>query len=271
MSDGLGEEHTPLSGHRTRRVELPAEDAPTQALRSPPTPSQPPRAWLRCGAAQFPIAEGGVFQIGRAQSCDMVLSHDSVSRVHALIRQEGEELVLEDQSSYGTVVNEERVKTCPLHPGDVIVMGPYEITLYASLSRVLEATSSARDAGTRPLLAKRGDEALGGRLDQTSLVEVLQHLEFNGKTGTLCVQADEEQGLIVTSNGRPVAAEAGELRSAEAVYCLLGQTQGHFSFSSRVEPSEATLGEVTFSVLLMEFSRRMDEQQAGVSSGDPPD
>lgn len=63
-------------------------------------------------------------QIGRGTSCDVVLADLAVSRRHARIRWQDEELVLEDLgSSGGTYVNGERVQRCSLRPGDVVRFG----------------------------------------------------------------------------------------------------------------------------------------------------
>ena len=63
-------------------------------------------------------------QIGRGTSCDVVLADLAVSRLHARIRWQDEELVLEDLgSSGGTYVNGERVQRRSLRPGDVVRFG----------------------------------------------------------------------------------------------------------------------------------------------------
>jgi ABC transport system ATP-binding/permease protein len=71
--------------------------------------------------------------IGRAQSCDVPLSHPAVSLLHARITGAGNARALEDLgSTNGTFVNGLRLRPGELHPlqrGDVIRIGPIKLTL----------------------------------------------------------------------------------------------------------------------------------------------
>lgn len=78
------------------------------------------------------------FVIGREPSCDLVLSHSSVSRIHAVIYKTEQGLFLEDQeSSYGTLVNHRPVKSltaATLNPSSEIKLGaqPIRISLLSA-------------------------------------------------------------------------------------------------------------------------------------------
>jgi ABC-type multidrug transport system ATPase subunit/pSer/pThr/pTyr-binding forkhead associated (FHA) protein len=62
--------------------------------------------------------------LGRSQRCDVVVEGPTVSRQHCLIRQEGKQTVLIDQSQNGVFVNEQRVsRQVLLHDGDIIKIG----------------------------------------------------------------------------------------------------------------------------------------------------
>lgn len=64
------------------------------------------------------------FVIGRSSECNLMLPHSYISRSHARITWEGEELVLEDlHSSHGTFVNREQVTRRSLTPNDTIQFG----------------------------------------------------------------------------------------------------------------------------------------------------
>jgi pSer/pThr/pTyr-binding forkhead associated (FHA) protein len=72
---------------------------------------------------------GGVIQIGRAPSCEIVLDDRNVSRRHAEIRRRGPVVVLIDlDSTNGTIVNGRRVREHPLADGDRITMGNSRLT-----------------------------------------------------------------------------------------------------------------------------------------------
>jgi serine phosphatase RsbU (regulator of sigma subunit) len=64
-------------------------------------------------------------RFGREPSCDVLLADLTVSRRHARVFWSGQDLVIEDLgSSGGTFVNSERVQRAPLHPGDLVRLGP---------------------------------------------------------------------------------------------------------------------------------------------------
>jgi hypothetical protein len=73
--------------------------------------------------------EGAVVQIGRAPACDIVLDDRNVSRRHAEIRRRGPVVVLIDlDSTNGTIVNGRRVREHPLADGDRITLGNSRLT-----------------------------------------------------------------------------------------------------------------------------------------------
>ena len=64
-------------------------------------------------------------RVGRDPTCDIVVSEATVSRRHARLFWEGQELVVEDLgSSGGTFLNGTRVERATVKPGDVIRFGP---------------------------------------------------------------------------------------------------------------------------------------------------
>ena len=67
---------------------------------------------------------GGPVAIGR-QDGDLVLEDPEVSRRHAVLRREGESIVVEDlDSTNGTFVNGERIRSpIPIGPGDLVRVG----------------------------------------------------------------------------------------------------------------------------------------------------
>jgi hypothetical protein len=71
---------------------------------------------------EFPVKDR--MRIGRLDTCEIVISHDDVSREHATLRREGERWVVQDLGSRnGTAVNGERRTKAPLQDGDQISLG----------------------------------------------------------------------------------------------------------------------------------------------------
>jgi pSer/pThr/pTyr-binding forkhead associated (FHA) protein len=79
---------------------------------------------------EFPLEEGTVCGVGRANDSDMVLVEDMVSRNHARIMVIDDVPILEDLgSTNGSFVNGERVKKVELKDGDRILFGTSIIRL----------------------------------------------------------------------------------------------------------------------------------------------
>ncbi|HUO85340.1 MAG TPA: FHA domain-containing serine/threonine-protein kinase [Thermoanaerobaculia bacterium] len=99
-------------------------------LREVPAQSSTPveQRWqlvsVRDEAEESHEIKGENVMIGRDRSCGIVLSHPAVSRRHARITHSGTTVVLEDlKSANGTYVNNARIDTANLKPGDVVRFG----------------------------------------------------------------------------------------------------------------------------------------------------
>lgn len=68
--------------------------------------------------------------VGRHEDCDVVLSDPSVSRRHARLVFRDESWILVDlESTNGTLVNGERVTRCALRPGDRLMLGNEQLKI----------------------------------------------------------------------------------------------------------------------------------------------
>ena len=76
----------------------------------------------------LPVDTHQEIRIGRDPRCTITLSHPSVSRLQAVIRHNGEDLILEDVNSLnGVYVNGERVERHRLHQNDIIQISGYTL------------------------------------------------------------------------------------------------------------------------------------------------
>lgn len=244
-----------------RREDVEEELAKMEVLKPPvanlelnPGDTQRALAWLCCDPfSPVPVGTKPLLTLGRGADCDMILPHESVSRVHAVVRCTGKEMVIEDRSTYGTYVNGERARSRAIAPGDTLRLGPYEIAVRPQPGRAVNEDE------TKPLRTFETSEAMQGRLEKVSLAEVLQQIEFNEKTGTLRVWNDDLQGQLTVYQGKPIWAELGDLRDDEAVHGMLKLGRGNFGFMAKVEPGEQSM-HGTLTALLLEASRRQDEK-----------
>ena len=102
------------------------------------------------GVFDFYLPFGSV-TIGRSDHADIWLPHDTVSRVHATISLDNGEHVLEDaNSNYGTMVNNRRVESHVLRHGDSI-----QISLYVLQFRTHQALPGASAAAAKAKLLLR--------------------------------------------------------------------------------------------------------------------
>ena len=257
-------------GTKTKPIRVP------ESLRDPKvTPMARPRepvpesgapakvvGWLWCDPLPpFPLGSGPVVKIGRAETCDIVLPHPSVSRVHAVVFVSGEKLILEDRSTHGTYVNGSRVSTGPATAGDNIVIGPYEIKVCAAEGPL--APPRASDADTRSLDLSQASTveelAMAGRLEMQPLAEVLQALEFNHRSGTLIVEHKELSGELVVIDGQPVRASLGPLLGETAVHAMLSFKKGAYAFKTAIKASDRNISR-KLTAILLDATRNQDEE-----------
>ena len=87
--------------------------------------------------------KGDVLSIGRSRFSDVSLGHRKVSRLHAQIHREGDEIRIVDLSSgNGTLLNGRKIAEETLIAGDRIGIGPFElIVLNADLEPADGATA----------------------------------------------------------------------------------------------------------------------------------
>ena len=111
---------------------------------------------------EFPLPPNSEIIVGRSSDLDMVLVEDMVSRKHAKISVDTEQVTIQDLgSTNGTFVNGERVKRATLNDGDRVLIGTSIIKLVTS--------DAARLAAAVRLVAKdgraRGEDRHGSRQD----------------------------------------------------------------------------------------------------------
>jgi DNA-binding NtrC family response regulator len=89
-----------------------------------------------------------VVHLGKSRQCDIVLPDESVSRVHAEIRRQGDAYrVLDQQSTNGMFIGGVRVTDGFLKPGDVLALGKVQIRFMPRDARVELLPSTAENFG----------------------------------------------------------------------------------------------------------------------------
>lgn len=81
--------------------------------------------------------------IGRSSNSDIQIEGPTISRIHCIIRNSGQVKIIEDKSTNGTYVNDQRIsRPTPLREGDQIKVGTH---IFLWTSRGLKKETSGRD------------------------------------------------------------------------------------------------------------------------------
>jgi Domain of unknown function (DUF4388)/FHA domain len=213
-----------------------------------------------------PLEAGRPFVIGRQPGLELVLPEDLVSRRHARLSLEGDDLVIEDLgSTNGTYVNGVRMTRARIAEGDRILIGGSLIKLVAR-----EAAPAATAAEVRASLERaavtaepKRASAMQGRLEEVPLPDLLQLFGTARKTGVLTIQRDVHAAEIHFDKGRVVACAIDgrdDLTPEKSFYRLLGWSSGHFELrpAGGAPEGQRPISE-SIEGLLMEGMRQLDE------------
>lgn len=113
------------------------------------------------------------------------------------------------------------------------------------------------DALPRERAAAR-DGDFRGDLTQVSVVDLLQLLSMNRRSGALTIATAKGAGEVRLREGEVVDAVFRRQEGEKALFRLLAETEGHFAFASGTETALRRI-EVPTSALLLEGMRQLDE------------
>jgi len=112
-----------------------------------------------------------------------------------------------------------------------------------------------------------------GRLEEMSILDLMQSLEMGQKSCRLTIRRGDETGELFFSSGQCKDAKLGSSEGESAVFQAVRWADGEFEIDFNSAPTRSTISRTTTG-LLMEALRVMDEQQrdssedgAGASDG----
>src|SRR5215470_17325432 len=215
---------------------------------------------------EFPIVNDKPIIVGRSSDLDMVLVEDMVSRKHARITMQQDQIWIEDLgSTNGTFVNGEKIKRARLKEGDRVLIGTSILKVIAG-----DASSGQRnDIEVKQQLenvaaARRTSQArtMSGSIEEVPLPDLLQLFGTSKKSGVLVVRTDDDVGRIYLKKGNIAYAVINDLDDVPAlksIYRMLTWQKGLFDLDP---PDEREFSnEISLSVqeVLMEGLRQLDE------------
>lgn len=140
---------------------------------------------------------------------------------------------------------------------------PNEV-LRSDVDQVISRITLASPA-SRPLPASD----IRGHVEQVPLVDILQLLAMNRRSGVLTLTTESGAGELQLADGEVIDAAFRKLAGEKALYRMLGERAGHFAFTQG-EPVSTRRIQSTTSMLLMEAMRQVDElarRRAAIAPG----
>ena len=201
----------------------------------------------------IPLASDREYVIGRdPETCNIVINDEGVSRKHAVIYARGGRFFIKDYGSMnGTVVNRERIGSpLGLLPGDEIGVSTQKF-LFVLHDQILSSSSGP---------ATQKQSHFSGLLRALRIPQLIQLLNGTQQTGMLTIEdLDGEPGRAFFEKGEIISARYRGRKDEEAVYSMVGITDGHFEFlNENTTPPPKTIESRTMP-LLLEACRRADE------------
>ncbi len=101
------------------------------------------RYWVRSESRAALLGDDDIV-VGRSSYCTVILDDASISRLHARLRLEGDDVVIEDSGSRnGTFVNDVRIEApTVVRPGDRILIGSVRVALERAPERHTPETAA---------------------------------------------------------------------------------------------------------------------------------
>jgi hypothetical protein len=244
------------------------------APKAPPgSSSRPGRSYVlrfisgKYQGGEFPIVPDKQIVVGRSSDLDMVLVEDMVSRKHARIAMQQDQIWIEDLgSTNGTFVNGEKIKRARLKEGDRVLIGTSILKVIAG-----DATAAAptNDAQVKQNLenvaaARRTSQArtMSGSIDEVPLPDLLQLFGTSKKSGVLVVRTDDDVGKIFMRKGviyYVVINDLDDVPPLKSMYRMLTWSKGLFDLDPPDEREFPNEVNVSVQEVLMEGLRQMDE------------
>jgi hypothetical protein len=212
---------------------------------------------------EFPIVPEKQIVVGRSSDLDMVLVEDMVSRKHARIAMQNEQIWIEDLgSTNGTFVNGEKIKRARLKEGDRVLIGTSILKLIAG-----DGSTDSTDAKIQlenVAAARRTSQArtMSGSIEEVPLPDLLQLFGTSKKSGVLVIRTEDDVGRIFMRKGLiyfAVINDLDDVPALKSIYRMLTWEKGLFDLDA---PDEREFpGEINASVqeILMEGLRQLDE------------
>jgi hypothetical protein len=213
---------------------------------------------------EFPLPPNTEIIVGRSSDLDMVLVEDMVSRRHAKIMVNAEQVTIQDLgSTNGTFVNGERVKRATLNDGDRVLIGTSIIKLVTADAALPPSAPPGKKLQDVAINRRTNQvRSMSGAIDEVPLPDLLQLFGSSRKTGVLVVKTDTDVGKVCLEKGVIVSAsinDQDQLASEKCVYRIITWQHGTFYMEPAEEGELPGRVQMSTEGALMEGLRILDE------------
>ncbi len=215
---------------------------------------------------EFPIVNDKPIIVGRSSDLDMVLVEDMVSRKHARITMQQDQIWIEDLgSTNGSFVNGEKIKRARLKEGDRVLIGTSILKVIAGEGAQRADSTDAKANLENVAAARRTTQArtMSGSIEEVPLPDLLQLFGTSKKSGVLVIRTESDDvGKIYMRKGVIYYASINDLEDVppmKSIFRMLTWQKGLFDLDppdEREFPNELT---VSVQEVLMEGLRQLDE------------
>ena len=190
---------------------------------------------------EFPLPMHGEIVVGREGELDLVLMEDMVSRRHAkLILQENEVSIQDLGSTNGTFVNGEKIDKAALTVGDRVLIGTSILKLISSADSMLQESGFAMDPiDVQNMLDELAEQRKdlpasdSGSLAETPVPDLLQMFANMKNSGTLSLRNRDESGRVYFRDGKifySLLNNNDDLGPKKALFRMYAWSDGEFRF-----------------------------------------
>jgi hypothetical protein len=247
-----------------REMQDPSPKAPTA-----PAPRPGARSFVlrfisgKYQGGEFPIAADKQIIVGRSSDLDMVLVEDMVSRKHARIAMQGEQIWIEDLgSTNGTFVNGEKIKRARLKEGDRVLIGT-SILKVVSGDAPRDATEAKRELENVAQARRTSQQrTMSGSIEEVPLPDLLQLFGTSKKSGVLVIRTEDDVGRIHLKKGNVAYAiinDLDDVQPLKSLYRMLTWQKGLFDLDPAEEREFPSEMNTSVQELLMDGMRQLDE------------
>jgi pSer/pThr/pTyr-binding forkhead associated (FHA) protein len=213
---------------------------------------------------EFPLPPNTEIIVGRSSDLDMVLVEDMVSRRHAKIVVNADQVTIQDLgSTNGTFVNGERVKRATLNDGDRVLIGTSIIKLVTADAAIPPSAPPGKKLQEVAINRRTNQvRSMSGAIDEVPLPDLLQLFGSSRKTGVLVVKTDTDTGKVCLEKGVIVSATINDqelLPSEKCVYRIITWQHGTFYMEPAEEGELPSRVQLSTEGALMEGLRIFDE------------